>query len=190
MAPPAEGVRDSPLRAFSRLEQSIIASALYPGPEDAASLEEQRRAYALHSPEHSPEGTRPHKARPRPQPEAPSGKLEALRLPRRTAHSSERARTSGSAPSLRGLQARPAREAVRAGGDLSRSCRGRAGAAAVAPVSRAQRTPAHPALRGPHKEAPARSAPHALAEARQAKADTQNVAEDLWEDLCCTLREL
>ena len=83
-----------------------------------------------------------------------------------------------------------AHPSVRAGGDPSRSCRGRAGAAAVAPVSRAQRTPAHPALRGPHKEAPARSAPHALAEAQQAKADTQNDAEDLWEDLCCTLREL
>jgi len=189
VAPPPEGVRDSPLRAFSRLEQSIIASSLYPGPEDAASLEEQRRAYALR-PEHSPEGTRPHKARPTPQPEAPSGKLEALRLARRTVHSSERPRTSGSAPSLRGLQARQAREAVRAGVDPSRSCRGTAGGGAVAPVSRAQRTPAHPAMRGPPKEAPARSAPHALAEARQAKADTQNVAEDLWEDLCSTLREL
>ena len=189
MAPLPEGVSDSPLRAFSRLERSIIESSLYPGPEGAASLEEQRRAYAVqpeHTPEHTPAG-------PKAQPEAVSGKLEAAGLAHPTVQFLERPRTSGSTPSLRGLEARQAREAARSAGvDPSRSCRGRAATAAT-PTSQAQRTPAaHPALRGPHRQraAPARSAPPALAAARKAKADTQNVAEDLWEDLCCTLREL
>ena len=44
--------------------------------------------------------------------------------------------------------------------------------------SGAQRTPAHPALRG-HRQ-----------KAAPALSDAQNVAEDLWEDLCSTLREL
>jgi hypothetical protein len=205
VAPLPEGVSDSPLRAFSRFEQSIIDASLYPGPEEAASLEEQRRAYAVqlggvqlggayavqpeHTPEHTPGHTPGHRAAGlKVQPEVLSANLKAARRARPTVQQFiERPRTSGSTPSLRGLQARQAREAVRAGVDPN----GRAGTAVTTPISQAQRTASHPALRGHRqKAAPARSAPPALAAARKAKADTQNVAEDLWEDLCCTLREL
>ena len=176
VTPLPEGVSDSPLRAFSRLEQSIIESSLYPSPEGAASLEEQRRAYAV-QPEHTPIPRR-QRARAHTNPEAASGKLEAAGLAQPTVQFLERPRTSGSTPSLRGLQARQAREAARSAGvDPSRSCRGRA-ATAVTPISQAQRTPAHPALRS-HRQ-----------KAAPALSDAQNVAEDLWEDLCSTLREL
>ena len=185
VAPLPEGVSDSPLRAFSRFEQSIIESSLYPAPEEAASLEEQRRAYAV-QPEHTSAPPRPPSPPPEaglhvPQPGLHGGNPTTVRLARPSVQFMERPRTSGSAPSLRSLQARQAREAgglgVRAGVDPSRSCRGRAGTA-VKPISQAQRTPAHPALRG-HRQ-----------KAAPALSDAQNVAEDLWEDLCSTLREL